>query len=599
MAYVKKINKNSVDSHQTSPGYVLTFTRFSNRDPYNYKFVGNLETRKPLVVVSDAISINIEYNKSSPTPTFSCILKQGDLNYLTAIHPGDFVTVNMVNWETKAMEIRDRAIAGDPINRKEDGFKGLFKILDVNMALSVSGNGTKEYQVQVTARGFDEFNNVLYFNPALVNEVSNTGGGMLFLNSFNNFKDLVQSKESSNVQSLVKTVINRTIGQGLLTKSKEETKLNQAPAYEIPSQVANLLNLPKARNVSDINKYYLGIWKINSSKKISNDSYDGFCDFFTNYDTKNKTSNFYKTSTQLQGSRQISFQDFQTVKVWSLMQDYSNPILNESYTCYRIAPDGYIYPSVIVRQKPFNTLHYNKKGPISNHTKYLDIPRWEVDPDLILSMNIGRSDQGRINFVQVFSRALSVDSKFDAASQITLGNFVEDTADVRRHGRKPYIVTCNYDPPNVTTAGTKAREWAYLMADWLFEGHLKMNGNLELVGIEEPICIGDNLELDGIVYHIESLNHTMGISRNGVKIFRTKMTLSMGVDKNSSTIPKYAEMEYTDSFTRRKDDYNKERILPGFSDSQDIIGRVKGEEVVETEELSFTNPKAPKKGNKK
>ena len=145
MAYTKSIGSNSKDSHQTSPAYVLTFVRFSNRDVYNYKNVGNLETRTPLVVVNDATSISIQNNKSNPNPTFSCILKQGDINYLTAIHPGDFVLVNMVNWETKAMEIRDRAAASRAVNRQNDGFKGLFKILDVNMILSVDATGSKQY----------------------------------------------------------------------------------------------------------------------------------------------------------------------------------------------------------------------------------------------------------------------------------------------------------------------------------------------------------------------------------------------------------------------------------------------------------------------
>lgn len=606
MAHTQSIGQNSSDSHQSSPGYVLTFTRFSNRDVYNYKNVGNLETREPLVVVNDAVSISIQNTKSSPAPTFSCVLKQGDLNYLTAIHPGDFVIVNIVNWETKAMEIRGRAIKSSPINKKDDGFKGLFKILDVNMNLSVDPNGEKQYYVQITARGFDEFNNILYFNPALVQETSATGGGLLFLNSFNNFKDLVQSENTNNVQTLVKTIIQRTIGQGFVAQSKSDTKLNQVPAYQIPIQVAKLLNIPNAKTIADINKYYLGIWSFDSFASKPSSSFNGFYDFFNEYEGQNKkdsTKSFFKTKLPLQGSRQISFQDFQSVSVWSLLQDYSNPTLNESYTCYRIAPDEHVYPSVIVRQKPFNTKHYKNKGSVSLHTQYLDLPRWKISSDLILNLNIGRSDQGRINFVQVFSRALSVDANFNAAEQIVSGNFVEDKLDVKRHGRKPYIVTCNYDPPDSKKPTGKAREWAYLISDWVFDGHLKLNGTIQSIGIEEPVCVGDNIELDNVVYHIESVSHTMNISANGVKVFRTNLSLSMGVDSRSTqNTPVYGEMDYTDSVTRRKDDFNKEKLLPGFSDSQDLPTRKDGEEIKETDEASFTNPKAPltlkNKGNK-
>ena len=601
MAYIKPIGSNtkdSQDSHQTSPAYVLTFVRFSNRDVYNYKNVGSLETRKPFVIVNDATSINIQNTKSNPSPTFSCVLKQGDINYLTAIHPGDFVLVNMVNWETKAMEIRGRAILGEPINRKDDGFKGLFKILDVNMILSVDPAGSKQYYVQVNARGFDEFNNILYFNPALSQEVSKSPGGVLFLNSFDNFKDLLVKKatDANNVQSIVKSIIERTIGQGLAVSGRTDTKLNQVPAYQIPADVAKLLNIPSARTVADINKYYLGIWQFNFAGSKTNSSFNGFYNFFDEYDGQKKedsTRSFFKTKKELQGSKQIDFQDFQTVSVWSLIQDYSNPIINESYTCYRIAPDGHVYPSLVIRQKPFNTRHYETKGPTSIHTKYLDLPAWKISPDLILNLNIGRSDHGRINFVQVFSRALSIDANFDAALQITSGNWVEDKDDVLRHGRKPYIVTCNYSPPSASETTAKAKEWAYLVSDWLFDGHLKLNGTMQTIGIEEPVCVGDNLELDSVVYHIESINHSMSVDPNGFKSFRTNLSLSMGVDKKStSTTPVYGEMDHSDSFTRRKDDFNKEKLLPGFSDSQDWPGREAGEEIVETSEASFTNPKA-------
>lgn len=608
MAYIQEINKNTEDSQQTSPAYVLTFVRFSNRDVYNYKSTSSLETREPpLAVINDAVSINIQNTKSNPIPTLNCILRQGDVNYLTAISPGDFVIANIVNWEKKAVEIRQRSVDGKPINRIGDGFKGLFKVLNVNMNLSVGSNGEKQYYVQVTARGFDEFNNILYFNPALVQEISATGGGVSFLNNFNNFKDLVQKKDTNNVQELVKTIIQRTIGQGFLIKSKPGTKLNQVLAYEIPSTVANLLNIPKAKSVADINKYYLGVWSFGFSSLKSDSSLKGFFDFFEEYSGQNKkdsTKSFFKTKTQLQGSRLISFQDFQSVSVWSLLQDYSNPDLNESYTCYRVAPDGYVYPSVVIRQKPFNTKNYSKKGPISVHTRYLDLPRWKISSDLILNLNIGRSDQGRINFVQVFSRALSIDSKFDAAQQITSGNFVENKLDVKRHGRKPYIVNCNYDPPSSTKPTGKAREWAYLISDWVFDGHLKLNGTIQTIGIEEPICVGDNLELDNIVYHIESISHTISINENGNKTFKSSFSLSMGVDDRSNeNIPVYGEMDYPDSYKRRKDDFEKEKLLPGFSDSQDIPGRDNGEKTEESTAPGFTNPGSPtglkNKGNKK
>jgi hypothetical protein len=609
MAFTRRIGYDIEDSHQSSPAYVLTFTRYSNRDLVNYKGEKSLATRNPFVVVNDAINVTVSNSKSSPVSTFSCTLKQGDINYLTAVAPGDYVIVNMVNWETKAMQIRERALGQKPINRADDGFKGLFKILNVNMVLNVSDDGMKQYQVQITGRGFDEFNNVLYFNPAMPKAVDDSKG-LLFLNAFDNWEDLLKDKEKNNVQFLLKEIIKRTIGQGLKVIDKD-TKLNQVLSYQIPVQVANLLGINNGKHIADINKYYFGIWNPSFKSNTGLPSYNGFTSFFQSENAANDGINaFYNTGdgNKLQGSRQIAFQDFQQVKVWSLIQDYSNPVLNESYTCYRLGLDNKVYPTLVVRQKPFSNRSYenfvvnNSNGgtssDIANNTKFLDLPRWKISPDLIKSINLGRSDSGRINFVQVFSRSQSIDPKFNAAAQIEQGNFFEDKNDVRRNGRKPFIVTCNYDYPGADSE-LRARQWTLLVADWVLNGHLKMNGSMQTVGIEEPICIGDNLEFDGIVYHIESVSHSIGINNNGIKFFRTNFSLSMGIsDKSSDEIPVYSEMDHTDAYTRRLDDSKKEKVLPGFSDTQDLPSRTEGEEINETKQKSFTNPNVSNKGKK-
>ena len=607
MAYTKRIGKNSEDSHQTSPAYVLTFTRYRNRDTVNYE-AESLGTRKPLVVVNDAVSVNVQYSKSNPLPTFSCVLKQGDLNYLTAIHPGDYVVVNMVNWKEKAMEIRERALAGKAINRVNDGFKGFFKILDVRMNLSTAPNGMKQYVVQVTGRGFDEFNNIIYFNPALLDTPdSDQRENYVFLNNFKNFIDLIKKKEGNNVEQLAKEGIKRTIGEGVEKIEDKETgspsldELNQIPAFKVPKQIGELLNKKNSTVISQINNYYLGIWKPVTNPNAQN----GFSSFFK-IDSGN---NWFKTGIPLPGTRAISLQDFQNVKVWSLLSDYANNVLNELYTCYRVDKTGkYVYPSVIIRQKPFNTRHYEafaKKtsSETVKHTKFLDLPRWKIDPELITNLSLGRSDSGRINFVQLFTRSLSLDPNFDQASQISYGNFVADKDDIVRNGRKPFIRNCNYDFAGVDTQNQViARKWSRLVADWVFGGHLKMNGSIECAGIQDPICVGDNLEFDNIVYHIESISHNIILNAQGFQTFRTSISLSMGVSEASNTtIPVYAEMDYTDAYTRRLDDDKHEGVLPGFSDTQDLPGtsRVKGEEVKETREATFTNPRSGNKGKKR
>ena len=124
MAYIENVEPSSVDSHQSSPAYVLTFLRWSNRSTANYASEGDdpLDTRRPLIVVNDAIEVTTRNSKQQLSPSCQITLLAGDINYAAAVHPGDFVLVNIVNWESKAMEIRDRASNLQPINRYEDGF---------------------------------------------------------------------------------------------------------------------------------------------------------------------------------------------------------------------------------------------------------------------------------------------------------------------------------------------------------------------------------------------------------------------------------------------------------------------------------------------
>ncbi|CAM6004851.1 unnamed protein product [Sphagnum balticum] len=108
-----------------------------------------------------------------------------------------------------------------------------------------------------------------------------------------------------------------------------------------------------------------------------------------------------------------------------------------------------------------------------------------------------------------------------------------------------------------------------------------MNGSIECIGIVEPIAVGDNLEYDGVVYHIEEVNHVCSISReSGIKNFRSVLRLSHGVsvvDSRSKTA--YAEMLHTNAYNDRQANYNSGvESLPGISEAQDVSYRPAGPE---------------------
>jgi hypothetical protein len=220
----------------------------------------------------------------------------------------------------------------------------------------------------------------------------------------------------------------------------------------------------------------------------------------------------------------------------------------------------------------------------------LSLPRWKVSINLLESISLGRHESARINFVHIVGKTRHVDIKNQVIQQESKGKHQWDVDDIKRNGLKPIITSCDFD--FVVDGDTKVDNttvWNALYADWVFNGHLKENGQIVCAGIHEPIAVGDNLQLENTVYHIESITHNMSISNDGRKAFKTAISLSYGVDEGRSPSynPIYPEMQYTDSYTNRKAKA-KSGILPGFSDSQDIAGRFDGEELKETDEQAFS-----------
>ena len=139
-AYVYPINpigsgagENS-DVHQTSPCWVLTFISWKIRDTLRTDPFGSTDyttVSDPLVVENDCIQVSTTMNKGTMTPAMSATLLMTDVNYMTAVNPGDFVFVNMLNWDSDVDRIVNQINNSKPINGPDDGFKGVFKIQSV------------------------------------------------------------------------------------------------------------------------------------------------------------------------------------------------------------------------------------------------------------------------------------------------------------------------------------------------------------------------------------------------------------------------------------------------------------------------------------
>lgn len=596
-AYTYEINpvgtSDSEDNrvHQVSPSWVLTFVRWENRDTLRNANVASTEVRDPLVVENDCLSVTTTGSKGTLTPSMTATLVMTDVNYLTALAPGDFVIVNMLNWEQDAKRVAQKALDKQAINGPKDGFKGIFKIQGVRQIETTDPNtGTKIILFKINGFAFTEFNNTIYFNPYLIDPNQDQKNQLLFASFIGkDWGNLINKKGLTNVQDIIAVLIQSFIGTGIGSANDKSGLKTPNVHFFIPELVGRLLGVSGAKAAKDIYIYLFGIQKYASGSAQSIGSGANPAGI------KQRFKNFWYTPTECQGDTLLKAEYWNQVKTWAILNQYTNAPLNEMYTAFRTDPSNKVMPTLVFRQMPFNTEDF--QGPAN--TKFLNLPRWKVDPALIMDKDLGREEAARVNFVQYFGRSSVGQEGADIAQEIAQGNYVYDVKDVQRSGLRPYIVTTQFDEPTTTYKNYRSPGWAKVMGNILIGGHLKLNGTITCAGIVDPIAVGDNLELDNVVYHIEQITHSAAIvGPKGVRQFRSVINLSSGISMDSTAKgTRYAEMTNTSADAERKRDFENEEMLPGASESQDIITRRGNVDALENKNKSFPQPAFP--GSKK
>lgn len=599
-AYTKIINphgSNETESNlinQSSPAWVLTFIPWNVRDTLRAVSPDSpstaaattsslLQVRPPIVVENDCVQISVNVNKSVLTDSMSAVLVETDVNYFTAIAPGDFVFVNMLNWEKDARRVADKARALDAINGVNDGFKGVFKVQSVRKTVSTDPqSGTKRVLIRIDGFSFTEFNNSIYFNPYILTSINGSDKDKLLFaaNLSADYAQLQNPNANPTCQDIIKFLIQAFIGVGV--SDKGVLNVNGAPVtanthFYIPPSVGDLLGVDKATAAKDIYNYLFGIQNYASSKNLSLQA--GMNPQIVNADSDDR---FYYTPNKCEGKTLLKSEYWNQEKAWSILGQYVNSPLNEIYTCFRVDVQGFVMPTVVYRQIPFTSDMFGRPpfdlNTNVNVTLFLNLPRWKVSSALIINSDLGRDEAARINFVQIYAQPPSNIGKPDASisAQTASHNFSYDINDVQRSGLRPSVITTTFQDLTALSDAYVGKKWAYIVGDAVIGGHLKLNGAIECVGIVEPIAVGDNLEYNGAVYHIEEVAHNASISaQNGIKSFRTTLKLSSGVSIATSTTGlAYPEMVHTVAYQDRKDNFNNgDQSLPGISEEQDVVYR--------------------------
>jgi hypothetical protein len=566
------------DQLTVNPYWIIAVYRFSETVTFARLTMSSFDAdpsqavnvnQSPLVITSDCIQMQVEGNKASYQGGLQAMLTFGEVNYLTEIFPGDWVAAWILNSEDQAQDVIRRIYnmdPTDPCNNFLDGFKFLGRVQSIRKVLRQTSQGLRTVGYSLQAHSFKEFDATIFYDKNLAEKVSSVGDylGKLGAN-FNNF--LVKDQTGVDINKVMPFLLDLMLGTGVPqgTFAAPNTAAGtprvqiargltqdagQAPySYLIPESVGALIGKvgkSKAGGIlcaADIDEILFGIQNyslgLNSGQVAPPDS-DPAAIFIP--DNLEVNGNRKYTNTAMLGIFVPDFPELTNNSVWTVLSQYLNPAVNEMYTAMRANENGNIVPTMIVRQIPFTTdvfadsIKTSPSGTSPNtyvdsslrFTRFLELPRWQIHPIMVQTAEIGRSDAQRFNFVHIYGQAPTYRDASAITNQIVENPPIQDLSDIKRSGLRPLQATVACAPQDFTKDSHGPRKWMALSADIHMGMHLTLNGTINCIGIQAPIVWGDNLEFDGVVYHIESVLHTCQIE-NGNRSFYTTLQVSHGI----------------------------------------------------------------------
>lgn len=523
-----------------------------------------------LVITSDVKTMTISGSKESHTKSLTAVLSQSDHNYLIEILPGDWIMAWIVSDQDRGLDIASRVKNGQQANGFKDGLKFIGRVHSIRKQLSRSPDGPLTAQYSLQATSFQELNTQLFYDQNLQDAQFAGKAGLstwfaeVGLDVTDLFDVTAKGGVQDNVHKLIPAFLELLLGKGASSNLNplEAVGINaatgpvtqqqaEAPfAYLVPKEVGDLLgktsrDASKAGGILayvDIIEMLVGVQTYSNTNPNTANPYAVFLP-----NIKNGQGTTYQfTGDEMMGAFIPIMPQFTNRPVWSVLQQFLNPVVNEMFTCMRVNANGDVVPTIQLRQIPFTTDVFadrNKNGGINQGdfgptqkvlklTPFLSLPRWVMYPQLLSSVDIGRSDATRINFVHVYGQTAYSTNNISITEQLVNNPPVRDDLDIQRSGLRSYMTTVACDAVN--EVGKVPRVWMEFVADIMMGSQFTMNGTMNCVGIHSPIAEGDNVEFDHVVYHIESVTHNCSISDDGMRVFTTHLGLTNGLRSDES-----------------------------------------------------------------
>ena len=537
-----------------------------------------LRRTTPIIITDDCVNWSVSNSKESYIKSLTATLKPSSgLNYLSqdAVLPGDW----LMGWgwtnPSDAKRVLDLIIKGRAANDVNDGLKFVGRVHAVRKHIAIIGEGKKAVTYTLQGIGFSELETSFYYDMGLANMSDSADRlGLLMTKLGLTFTDIANKEQlkagelKDNSGYLIAQLVDLVLGSsaqksrvndaakseagGILTAQASGKGIgadprissalvpspqvnNEAPySYLVPKTVGLLLGFPPemASKASDVFGYADILQTVIGVQRYSTNNPDNAClplDFFPIYDYSTLRGSRWTTDTVLKGTFLPVETSFVNRPLWQMLDQFCNKAINEKFTSLRLTPNG-VLPTLVVRQIPFSTESIQNTDELPL-TKFLNLPRWELDAKLINWLDVGRSNDTHVNLAHIYGVANTGGANFSLQQQMVLNAPIFDEVDIARSGIKGLMQTVNC---HFTDQLQAPKGWMSAIADWSFGSQFTLNGTVQCYGIQSPIAEGDNLEIEDMVYHIEAITHSFSISPDGKKRFVTSMSLSNGMPSDQT-----------------------------------------------------------------
>lgn len=525
---------------------------------------GAFTRRAKPFVITDASHVTISGSKRSHTKTLEATLPP-TANYLsqTAVAPGDWLLAWCWSNEEDARRVLKQVRDGQAANGFGDGLKFVGRVHSVRKGVDVEPGGTQNSSYSLQGVGFEELDTSFFYDFALATaaavkndirpfmaqlglefskwaEQAQMAAGNISDNADRVITALIDVIVGKGVAATINTPVERGAAAAALLGSSVGGGLKLAPqankeapfAYLVPVSVATMLGRdPTERSkervfgYADILDTLIGVQRYTAN--ASNTTATFTPDLFYPALAAESTRSRKKTDTPLKGTFLPVNPSFVNQPLFQLLQQFLNPTINEMYTALRTDENGAVMPTLVVRQIPFSTEAIRER-PEFPLTRFLALPRWVVAPVMVRGYNVGRSNATRVNMIHVYGDASAYASNRSVTNQMVRNPPIFDATDIQRSGIRPLMRTVNCAlADQVRVDG--ARIWMEAIADWTIGSQYTLNGSLHLAGVQSPVAEGDNVEFDGVVYHVEAVTHDCSMGPDGQKSFITTLEVSNGM----------------------------------------------------------------------